>query len=257
MPGKTKRKDYRKKDMTPTLEYIEKYFTGSLSEDEQRAFEQRCTTDIEFAREVSFYVASRDALKEAVRDHKKKEFEELYKELSLKPRGVQRSFFPYVVSAAAACLLLFFTWIAFFKSPSPQQMADSYVEENLQTLSVTMGSGEDSLQLGISAYNKEDYSEAEKIFSALVNQESQKTEATKYLGLTYLKTERYNEAIAQFEKLSSYTHLFANSGPFYKAVALMKRGNSADGEEAKKLLQEVIADDLPGRKQAEEWMEKW
>ncbi len=48
--------------------------------------------------------------------------------------------------------------------------------------------------------------------------------------------------------------MFANPGPFYKALVLMKRSEGDDKVAAKKLLKEVTTKDLPGRKEAEVWM---
>ena len=48
--------------------------------------------------------------------------------------------------------------------------------------------------------------------------------------------------------------LYANPGLFYKAIALMKRGDKGDEDNAKQILQEVVKKDLAGSKMAKEWL---
>jgi tetratricopeptide (TPR) repeat protein len=116
-----------------------------------------------------------------------------------------------------------------------------------------MGNDRDSLDKGVTAYNNKNYKEAESIFASL---SSHNAEAVKYLGLVYLITENYNKAIDQFETLAKNTELYANPGLFYKAVSLMKRNADGDKANAKKLLEEIIRKDLPGKREAEEWIKK-
>lgn len=245
--------------MTTPLENIDDYFAGRLSDNEKVSFEKRCETDPEFAEEVGFYISTRDALKQIQLNEKKKEFEGYYHEFSASGKNGRDNvirLIPYLVSAVAACLVLFFGLNFLFNSPSPEKLASGYINENLQNLSVTMGGTEDTLQLGIAAYNKGAYQEAEQYFVLIKENENFQSEAIKFLGLTYLKTGDYNKAIDQFNILSGNKNLYANPGPFYKAVTLMKRSGQNDREEAKRLLTEVVDKDLPGKKHAEKWLEK-
>lgn len=136
----------------------------------------------------------------------------------------------------------------FFTNPSAQRLADQYIENNLQVLSKTMG-GTDSVQLGLTSYNEKQYLRSEEIFKALLPNESFSLEAIEYLGVIYLTTGRYDEALIQFGKLSGI-ELQANRGPFYTAVTLMKRSAKGDREKAKQLLKEVSDKDLPGSSEA-------
>jgi tetratricopeptide (TPR) repeat protein len=239
--------------MKETLEYIDQYFTGQLSETEKLTFEKRCEADTDFAKEVSLYVVVRQGLKDELRTQKEKEFKQLYTELSAhQPTSIVRRLIPYA-TAIAASLLIFITYSFFFKQSKPEQLANVYIEEKLTNLSVTMGNAKDSLQLGIVAFNQKDYLNAELIFDALSSHETLKVEATKYLGITYLVTQQHEKALEEFDKLATHQNLYANPGKFYKAVTLMKRSKAGDNEEAKKLLDEIIAHRLPGHQEALEW----
>lgn len=239
------------------MEYIENFFQGELSQEETQVFEAKCENDPTFAEEVSLYITMREGLKTALYNQKKKEFDDLYAELSENASASQpimRKLVPYVSAAAAACVLIFFAWLFYWQGPSPQQMANNYIDENLQTLSLTMGDSQDSLQMGIAAFNQKDYESAETIFQQLAQHEEVSAEAVKNLGLTYLVTEQYDKALAQFDTLSAYTNLYDNPGLLYKAITLMKRNTDNDKEEARQILEKIIEQQLSGSQEAQEWI---
>ena len=250
------------------LEYIERYFLGNLSAGEKEIFERRCEGDPDFAREVSLYITMRAGLKQTLIEEKKEEFSKLYQNRDSKPVMVLTSWRTGVMRyavAAAACLLIFLSWMLFLKSDSPKELADGYVKENLSSLSGTMSSGHpliaqnasDSLQQGIAAYNAKDYNKAEDIFREFSKNKKYAVEATKDLGLTFLVRQQYDDALEQFDALSDNGNLYANPGPFYKAVTLMQRSGPGDEEAAKLILQDVVSRQLPGHKVASGWLRRW
>ena len=127
--------------MTEDLEYIERYFLGNLTAGEKEIFERRCEGDPDFAREVSLYITMRAGLKQSLMDEKKEAFSKLYRNRESKTIPVLRPWSSGVMwysVAAAACLLIFFSWMLFLKADSPRQLAEGYVKENLGSLSATM-----------------------------------------------------------------------------------------------------------------------
>ena len=246
--------------MTEDLEYIERYFLGHLNAGEKEIFEKRFEGDREFAQEVSLYITMRAGLKQTLIDEKKAQFSKLYQNRESKPVTISRPWSSGVIRyavAAAACLLIFLSWMLFLKSDSPRELAEGYVKENLISLSATMSDGSDSLQLGIAAYNAEDYNKAEDIFRQLSINKKYSVEATKDLGLTFLIRHQYDNALEQFDALSDNDSLYANPGPFYKAVTLMQRSGPGDEEAAKLILQDVVKKQLPGYKVASGWLRRW
>ena len=242
------------------LEYIERYFLGNLSAGEKEIFEKRCEDDPDFAREVSLYITMRAGIKQALIDEKKAEFSKLYQTRDSKPMPVLRPWSSGVMwsaVAAAASLLIFLSWMLFLKSDSPKELAEGYVKEDLASLSATMSEGSDSLQQGIAAYNEKDYNKAERIFRALSKEKKYTVEATKDLGLTFLVRQQYDDALEQFDALKDNDSLYANPGPFYKAVTLMQRSGPGDEEAAKLILQDVVKKQLPGHKVASGWLGRW
>lgn len=247
--------------MIETLEYIDLYFTNQLSAQEKVAFEKRCESDPAFANEVAFYISARSELKNVLIEQKKSEFQELYAGLSArKPStGIIKRLYP-LIAAAAACLILFIGWQVFFNNrpaDAPARIAADYIEKNIRTSGVTMGgSNKDSLETGVAEFNKKNYERAGKIFLSLSSPENRNAEAIKYLGFVYLVNKDYDKAISQFDTLAQQTDLYANPGLFYKALVLMKRSGKGDISGAKLILKEVIEKNLPGNKEAKEWLDK-
>ena len=239
------------------LELIESYFTGELSPHEKAAFEGRLENDPAFAEEVTLYILSRRAAEEVLLEEKRKRFLEQFQDLSRKdksiPIGRSKSWWYYGL-AAAATLLLFVLFITFLNPEDPQRVAESYIEENLATLSTTMSGATDSLAQGIAAFNGKDYALAESIFESLQREPELSAEATEYLGITYLRRGDFHKAEEQFKKLIAFDDLYRNPGKFYLAVTLMRRSENGDVEEAKRILQDVVDKALPGHEEASQWL---
>jgi tetratricopeptide (TPR) repeat protein len=238
-----------------TLEYIDNYFNDNLSAEEKDQFEKRCIEDPLFAEEIAFYIMANEAIKEEWMNEKRKHFIELYNKNAqngFHPIPVYKKLWPYI--AAAACIFFVFVLSIFLRNPSPRQLATKFVQEELNTIPVTMGNNEDSLGLAITAYNNHDYKTAEILFYNLYEKDSSNAEIVEYLGITYLVSQRYGKAISKFDQLTSFTNLKMNPGKFYKAVSLMMQSNDNDTEEAKKLFQEIVNNHLPGSKKAAEWL---
>src|SRR5690606_12359777 len=124
-------------------------------------------------------------------------------------------------------------------------------------LSQTMDATPDSLQLGISAYNNEDYARALQFFQAVLDKQPENSEAIKNIGLVHLVYGDFEEAIQHFDRLAAVENLYSNPGNFLKAVTLMRRNESGDKQEAKQLLEQVVRENAAGSEQAKEWLRKW
>ena len=246
--------------MSEHFEYIDAYFQKQLNESERREFEERCTTDEEFASDVAIYLSSRSALRDMLLEEKKLEWGKAGSDnlttttAPVKQMNTRR----WILYAAAACLILAIIVFPFLSKDSPQELADSYVNKNLTSLSGTMDGSGDSLQLGIEAYNKKDYTTSMKFFQGVYRAHPENADALKYVGLTHLMTGNFDEAIAAFDELSQ-KNMFVNQGPFLKAVTLMKRNTNNDLEVAKSLLQKIVNGDssLDGKREAEKWLREW
>lgn len=235
------------------LEYIDDFFSGKLSSEERMAFEQRIVDDPAFAEEVVFYTSVLGLAKEQATADTKKRFRQLYEErtpvVSLRKEHrlpVRRWLAAASVAAAIGVGIFLFT-----KHDSPQQLAEQYVQTELSNAGVQMNAVQDSFQRALNFCNNGQFTEALRIFTSIVQTDSGATDAIKYAGLVSLRLSKYDQALGYFIRLENYPNLQSNPGKFYHALALLLRNKNGDEAEAKKLLLQVVAQDLDGKETAE------
>lgn len=243
------------------IDYIEAFFNENFSPQQKKEFEQRITADPGFAEEVAFYLSTRQAAAAEMMEERER-FKGIYAQYKKgnyadrQQPALLRKLWPRLAAAAAVLAGIIFGWNVWFNPASPQKLADKYVQEHFETLSVTMGSKEDSLQAALRLFNEGRPEEALKQFESLALHDTSFADAKKYAGIVSLRLDQYDKAISYFSQLSNYT-LYANPGKFYHALTLMKRNLPGDTETAKQLLQQVVENDLEGKAEAEKWLEKW
>ena len=242
-------------------EYIDDYFTGNLNPEERKHFEKQMETDKNFAEQVAFYLAAKQALKEELAEEKKEWFRELASQnatISEKTRSAQvRKMWVYRLAAAAVFVgIVFFSWSLFFQtsSTSPNLLADQYISSKLENLSITMGA-KDSMQEGLGYYNEKKYTAALQRFELIIKGDTSNYTAKQHAGECSLMLGNYDKALSYFQQLSTYT-LYANPAIFYQALTLMKRNQPGDKEEAKRLLKQVSDNNLAEKETADQWLNK-
>lgn len=242
-----------------TLLYIDNYFSGEPSPALREEFEGKIASDPLFAEEVAFYLSTKQVIAET--EIKNDHFKETYNQYKLSTNSltgkpvIQRKLWP-VLSAAAILTAVIVGWFLFMKSVSPSTLADEYINQNFQTLGVTMGAHEDSMQTGLRLYNDGKLKEALTIFENIIRQDSSSFQAKKFAGIVSLQSADYDKAILYFSQLGKYTQLYANPGLFYQALTLLKRNRAGDKQEAKKLLKLVAENNLEGKDVALMWLAK-
>lgn len=242
------------------LEYIDEYFKGPQTAALSRQFEQRLLDDASFAEEVAFYLTAQRVFQQQARDEKIARFKKLYIERPAAPVAPVASITPfrkrwYYVAAAAVVVGLIFT-VTLLMPQSKQQMADRYIRQELGDLGVSMSATVDSIELARSLYNKGRFSDALGISEAIISRSPGNLKALEYAGVSNLRLQQYDKALAWFKQMASYKG-YSNKGTFYQALTLIKRDKPGDLPQAKLLLEQVVNEDLEGREIAREWLAKW
>ncbi|MEP7142796.1 MAG: hypothetical protein ABI707_07995 [Ferruginibacter sp.] len=238
------------------MEYIDDYFKSSPGDEQKQEFEQRIINDVSFAGEVAFYISANGAIKEQMQEEKKQRFRQIYYEQKVIPitKRPVRKLMQYMAAASVIAAVVLLTWFLTGSKTSPQQLADQYIQQNFQTLSVKMGSP-DSLQTGLRLFNQDKLTEALNQFEGILKNDPTNDEAKKYAGIVSLRLTQYDKALGYFSSLASET-LEINPGKLYVAITLLKRNQTGDVATAKKLLQEIKEEDLEGKADAEKLSEK-
>ena len=132
------------------LNYIENYFKGEFTPEENGQFEQKIKEDPAFAEEVAFYCSAIQVIKDRAEEEKKIRFRKLYEESkqlpAVKSLGI-RKIWPYIAAAAVITGVIFGLYV-YNKPTSLQQVADQYIKQHFQTdMGVKMAGSTDSLCL--------------------------------------------------------------------------------------------------------------
>jgi len=247
--------------MNENLEFIEAYFENKLDDSQKEIFERRCARDEDFAGEVAFYITSREAIRQSLLEQKNQLWTnteaDSARSASNNIAPVKKiNFRKWLPYAAAACLLLAVAAYFFNRTETPQQLANKYVQRALISISQTMDGSKDSLQKGISFYNRGEYDSALYLFQNIYQAHPDEANAKEYSGRAYLMKKNYDEALMHFDELAK-KKLFSNPGIFLKAVTLLERNKKGDKEAAKELLEQVRDQHLEGAREAAEWLRLW
>ena len=241
--------------MENDLEYIDDYFGGRMPPIEKAQFEQKVLEDPNFAEDVTFYLTTRQVAMDQSKEEKKGLFWEMYRKGNPVQTGrAAKGLWPSI--AVAASFLAFLIALYLFTRPASQkQLADQYIQQHFQTLGISMGSKNDSMQTGLRLYNDRKWAEALQQFENIIRSDKSQFEATKYAGIVSLQLGNYDKALTYFGQLAAYK-LYANPGLFYEAVTLIERNRPSDPQQAKLLLEQVVQNKLEGHEIAEKWLSK-
>jgi tetratricopeptide (TPR) repeat protein len=225
------------------LKLIDDYFQQKATDAEKTLFEEKLKTENEFAELVAFYSHTKAIEREKILNKK-------HAEWSKNKGGNSLNFFPKIVMGIAASLLVFlgFWYFNFNNNSSDKNLiVNNYIEQILSQLPMKMNASEDSLELGKKYFNEKKYREAFEIFNSIKT-----PQAFEFQGLSALKAGDYLQAEAIFEQMSKNPELLNNKGKFYLGITKMKNGQK---EEAEKLFDEVISQNLGGNDIVKSWKE--
>jgi hypothetical protein len=225
--------------MADNVDYIDDYYSGALSADDLRLFDQRVIDDPVFAGDLAFYMSSVSVIKEQVNEDRKQRFRELYEQnknnARIKP---VRTLVPYLAAAAVIGLISIIIFV-FYPVTHADRLADNYIKEHLVVLSVSMGTSKDSIQTALSLYNENKLNKSADLFTQLARSYPTNNKLKEYAGIVSLRLGDYDKALTYFHDLEAQKNLYANPGKFYVALTLLKRNGPGDVIEAKQLLQQV------------------
>ena len=243
--------------MQETMQYIDDFFTGLLSKEEVKTFEERIKNDPVFAADVAFYISSRQAAKEMTNDEKKTRFREIYKpgngyHHQEQPAKVVSMRKVMRIALAAAIITAVVTTFVLNSKPSTSELASKYINKEYPQLSVQMGTADD-LSKAAQSYNDGKYAEAEAAFESVMTKDTASYSAVQYAGVSAMRAGNYDKALQHFRTMEKF-HTHYNPAVLLQAVALMKRNQPGDKHEAQSLLHRVVDNNLDGKETAQEWL---
>ncbi|HEV3251510.1 MAG TPA: hypothetical protein VGZ71_11190 [Puia sp.] len=243
--------------MKDNLEYIDDFFKSNQNPEQSKQFETRIAENPEFAEDVAFYLSAMKSGHDAVTEERRERFKKIYEQnqKTTKSRKIPvRRFWPYLAAAAIVCGLLF-GWYLFFRQPSPQMLADRYINEKFKKLPLSMEAKTDNLQGSLSLYNEGKFTEALQQLEKVIALDSTSLAAKENAGIVSLRLKEYDKALNYFRQLENYPGAHSNPGKLYHALTLLKRNQPGDIQEARILLVQVRDENLEGKETAKEWLD--
>lgn len=268
---------------------IADYLDGEMSEEEKVRFKEALSSDKELAFAFKVYLTIEkemrvseknkvqdNALKSTLHSLNKQYFKFQTPQAAKVIPLYSSTIFKIMATVAASIAIVLVIYFSFFQPENNiQVLANAYFKENLQHLNQTKSdpadtlqfgiagkikkknTTQDSLQLGIIAYNNQDYNKALKYFQEIYKNHPEFSEAKKYTGFIFLATKEYDKALQVFDDLATIKNTSNNSGLFLKALTYMQRNQDSDKQKAKQLLEQVVNNRAEGYKEAEQWLKKF
>lgn len=242
--------------------HIEDYFNQDLPPPQRAQFEEDLRQNSQLREEVAFYLKTKQVLREQTLAKRHAEWQKLPDDEEAIPAAPARRLTLWQYAAAAVLVVAMgvaWLWLSGTKELAEPLLAQTYVEQQLDSLSVQMSGAADSLELAKDRYNQDRYSEALAIGEELLQRNPNNGEALKVAGLAALRQQDYDRAIEHFHRLAGQPDLFYNPGKFYEAIAYLSRNRPSDKKAAKDLLEAVISGEQVGKAekdQARQWLQE-
>lgn len=171
---------------------FEQLLRNTLSEEESQQLIKEIERDPALKKEFEEYRNAWDLVKTLERRELKEKITQLANE---EPKASKKQWIWY---AAASIVLLMASYWFFQQPPSGEQMAQTYFKPYPDKFT-TMGGNSSVLSQAMTAYNKEDYQEAETLFDQIP--EELRNDVELYQGICWYQMDEKKKAKVLFKKL--------------------------------------------------------
>lgn len=192
--------------MTNHSRQIDSYLSGEMGPDEIRSFELELKLNTQLAREFNLSVEIDQMINE---DEDVISFRKQLQEIhERKSSTVVRKFYlkefsqKWYYAAASITLLIMVTgllWLIIPKNYSNERLFSMYYNTE-KVLSVSR-SADNQLVDALFKYQQREFSEAGKLFEAILREDENNIVIRFYSGIAYIETQYYNDAIVAFKKI--------------------------------------------------------
>lgn len=217
------------------IDLINKYFEGTLLEDEIKDFNRLLLNDSDFKKEFEFQKEIQESLILNDREKTKRQLQDWDLESSKKP-------FKYWAVAAGLVLLLSisFTWFLTQEKQSNEELFIAYFEpyRNIVHPIVRGESSSDVQTKAFEAYEEKDFDKSITLFNNILKKDSSNTVIAFYKANALLQKNQTTEAISIFKENIKSSESLQDKNLWYLALAYVKENNI---EEATKTLNQLIA----------------
>lgn len=222
-------------------ELIDRYLSKSMTEVEEKDFEDLLKTDKTLYAEYLKSIAARKLIEEAGRLELKEKLETFENEEQLSKTRIIPLWIKRAMAMAAVLIVFFGLYqVVFNNSITADQVYLSYFEvykapSVARNSEVTLS---DNLKLAMNAYDKKAYDEAVVFFNRVADKANYLTNFYKGLSYLSLKKPNYNLALKSFESVLQNDNDYNQQALWYKGLTLLKLGETNMAMEVFQIIKE-------------------
>ncbi len=217
------------------FEYIEKYITGDLSEEEQSAFKNKMKSDTSLQEQVEEQRILIEAIQEQSlratldRIHKNTEESMTVKNIPL----YKKSFMRYAIAASVVVLFVIGGITLSRKQNTHQKLFASFFTPDPGLPTTMSTTSEYVFYEAMVDYKQGDYEKAILKWNPLLKDKPTNDTLNYFLGVAHLASDNGDEAISFLEKTTGTTEsYFLSDAYYYLGLAYLKSGNITSSKEA-------------------------
>lgn len=228
-----------------SFEEIERYLEGDMGREDKETFEKSLSEDNRLAKRVREQKDAHDMVELYTRDTIKHRIKSIH-DKTKKQSKTGFSQFPAVrIAASITAVLLVAAAILYGLAINydTQKLADNAFEPYPNRFR-TMGENEQgAFYQGLTAYDQQDYSKAITQLSKVVTGNEKYLDAQFYLGVAFLGSKQYAEALPPFLLVIEENSLYESSAKWYLSLVYLHLDKE---EDAKIVLKDIV--DMGGAK---------
>ncbi|HFA52133.1 MAG TPA: tetratricopeptide repeat protein [Bacteroidetes bacterium] len=229
-------------DKDSTYQLIERYFEGSLNEDELADFQKKLADEPDFASAFQLEKELMDGIENFGNQRLRKELDLIHQEeknnaAQLSETGKRVPLIPRRYWLAAAVLLgigVLASLIFDARHPTPQQLYAMYAVHDFDF--TEKSGGGDLLSQAEALLKNKKYSAAIPILEKYIKSNPEDGPAKLAEGIAFLETGEYERAFAIFKEIGEVNSFLKNEAVWYTGLAYLKMG---DAEKAKAAFSEL------------------
>ncbi|MDN5201831.1 hypothetical protein QQ008_10670 [Fulvivirgaceae bacterium BMA10] len=230
--------------MSEELENIEKYLSGTLNEEERKAFESRLESDTDFAKSVEALRLAMEGIHNfGLRQELKEIGAEMNEELLSFKRKNPKRVWLFIGGVAATLTILIAVLHYLSQTSSTTQLFQSYFQP-YPNLITTRSSDQSDIKEAFQNYSHQNFKEALKGFESAVLERNRNDTLLFYAGVSALADGTHEKAIDYLSALSEIKSEFNQQGNWYLALAYVL---GDDIEEARQILNRIRPDEYEYR----------
>jgi len=231
---------------TRTIEKIEKYLDRELKAEDIRNIEDQMKNDPDFAKEVQLNKELSQAIMEKDVMNLRRSMQSIHEKHNNRRKLAgkviklfeEKTYATTSIAAAIVLALVVGALMIFGVQNQPaENLFASYYQPDEAVMIVRSGSNPEDIDLkeALLAYHEKNYDNA----IALLDKQNNNILAKYYLGLSYLETDKINNAITTFKAIIDHNNnLFVEQAEWYLALCYVKNDQEAEA----KIWFEKIAD---------------